>query len=61
MENNKSSDAKRVSLFAAGALMMVCAFLYWICGIGTVFALCLAASGLCFFAAGLNTGNQKKN
>lgn len=51
MEKNKSAKIKRTGYFSAGALMMISALLYWIAGIGTIFALCLGAAGLCFFAA----------
>lgn len=59
MEHNNNPNIKRNSLFTAGALMMVSALLYWICDIGTVFALCLGAAGLCFFGAGFNIKNEK--
>lgn len=54
MEKNKSEKIKRTGYFSAAGLMMISALLYWIAGIGTVFALCLASAGLCFFAAGLS-------
>lgn len=59
MENNKSSKVKRISFFTAGGLMMVGALLYWINDIGTIFALCLAAAGLCLFGAGLNVKDNE--
>jgi len=54
MEKNKSAKAKRAGYYSAAGLMMISALLYWIAGIGTVFALCMASAGLCFFAAGLS-------
>lgn len=54
------SKVERISFFTAGGLMMVSALLFRISDIGTVFALCLAAAGLCFFAAGFSTGNKKE-
>ena len=60
MEENKSTKAKRISFFIAGALMLVSALLYWICDIGTVCALCLGAAGVCFFCAGLSVKDDRK-
>lgn len=61
MENKKISTAKRTSLFSTGGLMMVSALLFWLCDIGIVPALCLAAAGLCFFSAGLNDKNKERD
>ncbi|MDE6491394.1 MAG: hypothetical protein K2L49_09580 [Muribaculaceae bacterium] len=61
MTKNKFSNRKRMSLFTAGGLMIACALLYWICDIGTIFALCMAAAGFCLFAAGLNAKAEEKD
>lgn len=58
MNENKTTKTKRASLMAAGGLMMVSALLFWIADIGTVYALCLAASGLCFLGAALNVRSE---
>ena len=58
MEQKNNTKAKRSGFFAAAGLMMVSAFLFWITNIGTVFALCLGAAGLCFFGAALNVKDE---
>lgn len=50
---------QRLIYFTVGILMMASALLYWISDIGIVFAACLAAAGLCFFAAALNVKDKK--
>ena len=61
MGQKKSTKAKRAGFFTAGALMMISALMFWVADIGTVFALCLAASGLCLFAAGLNVEDKEND
>lgn len=58
MANNNLKKATRIGLFIAAGLMLISALLFWIADIGAVFALCLAASGLCFLGAGLNVKNE---
>lgn len=60
MGKNESTKATRIGLFTAGGLMMISASLYWICDIGTIFALCLASAGLCFFGAGFSIKDNEK-
>ena len=60
MDKDKSSNIKRISLFAAGGLIVAAALLYWVCDISGVFASCLAAAGLCFWGAGLTANTEKK-
>lgn len=60
MDKDKSSNIKRISLFAGGGLIVVAALLYWVCDISGVFASCLAAAGLCFWGAGLTANTEKK-
>ena len=60
MDKDKSSKTKRISLFAAGGLIVAAALLYWVCDISGVFASCLAAAGLCFWGAGLTANTEKK-
>ena len=60
MDENKTTSSKRKGLFTAGGLIMLSALLYWIFDMGTVFALCLAAAGLCFFSAGLNVKDEEE-
>lgn len=60
MDKDKSSNIKRISLFAAGGFIVAAALLYWVCDISGVFASCLAAAGLCFWGAGLTANTEKK-
>lgn len=57
--NDNSSNKKKNGFFTAAGLMLISGFLFWLCDIGIVPALCMGSAALCFLGAGLNQKNKE--